>query len=368
MWRMTGYSSVTPFAPSTWRAVRATSSAALTLPSLPMLTCSGRRRPSSFSRPRWSASSVARLTSSAIVRELAAAGAGTRAIGLPNCDRAPCCTRARPRSTRAPRRPRRRRCRSAPRSGTTAGPQRRSPRAASRSAGRRTSSSSSSEVTDARSDSFLWMSCVVKPLRARAGRGSRGRPRRSRAQTTATSAIEPFVIHIFWPCRIQSSPSRRARVRIEPGSEPASGSVRPKQPIASPAAMRGQPLLLLLLRAPAVDRVHRQRALHGDEAAHAAVAGLELQAGEAVGGRARAGAAVALEVHAEHAELAELASRARAGCAPPRTSRRRSGRTRSRTKARTVSRMSRSSSERRRVDGEEVLRAQVGRRRRGRWT
>jgi hypothetical protein len=47
------------------------------------------------------------------------------------------------------------------------------------------------------------------------------------------------VIHIFWPCRTQSEPSRRARVRIEPGSEPASGSVRPKQPIASPLAIRG---------------------------------------------------------------------------------------------------------------------------------
>ena len=47
------------------------------------------------------------------------------------------------------------------------------------------------------------------------------------------------MIHIFWPWRIQSSPSRRARVRIEPGSEPESGSVSPKQPIASPAAIRG---------------------------------------------------------------------------------------------------------------------------------
>ena len=59
------------------------------------------------------------------------------------------------------------------------------------------------------------------------------------AQTTATSATEPFVIHILLPCRIQSSPSRRARVRIAPGSEPASGSVRPKQPIALPSAIRG---------------------------------------------------------------------------------------------------------------------------------
>ena len=59
------------------------------------------------------------------------------------------------------------------------------------------------------------------------------------AQTTATSATEPLVIHILRPSRTQSSPSLRARVRIEPGSEPWSGSVRPKQPIASPVAMRG---------------------------------------------------------------------------------------------------------------------------------
>ena len=59
------------------------------------------------------------------------------------------------------------------------------------------------------------------------------------AQTTATSATEPFVIHILAPFRIQSSPSRRACVRIAPGSEPASGSVRPKQPSSSPAAIRG---------------------------------------------------------------------------------------------------------------------------------
>ena len=36
----------------------------------------------------------------------------------------------------------------------------------------------------------------------------------------------------------QLSPSRRARVRMEAGSEPWSGSVRPKQPMTSPAAIR----------------------------------------------------------------------------------------------------------------------------------
>ncbi len=34
-------------------------------------------------------------------------------------------------------------------------------------------------------------------------------------------------------------PSFLARVFIEPGSDPASGSVSPKQPIASPVAIRG---------------------------------------------------------------------------------------------------------------------------------
>jgi hypothetical protein len=48
-----------------------------------------------------------------------------------------------------------------------------------------------------------------------------------------------LVIHIFEPLRIQSEPSRLAVVRIPPGLEPKSGSVSPKQPINSPAAMPG---------------------------------------------------------------------------------------------------------------------------------
>ncbi|MEJ7569705.1 MAG: hypothetical protein WKF41_15755 [Gaiellaceae bacterium] len=94
-------------------------------------------------------------------------------------------------------------------------------------------------------------------------------------------------------------------MRIEPGSEPASGSVSPKQPIASPVH-RGQPALFLLLGTPPPDREHRERALDGDRAADARVARFELQAGETVGDCARAGEAVAVEVHPEEAELAEL--------------------------------------------------------------
>ena len=62
-----------------------------------------------------------------------------------------------------------------------------------------------------------------------------------RAQTTATSATEPFVIHILLPVSTQSVPSRRARVRMPPGFDPKSGSVSPKQPIASPVRHPRQP-------------------------------------------------------------------------------------------------------------------------------
>ena len=139
------------------------------------------------------------------------------------------------------------------------------PPGACSSAGTRTSSRTSSEVTEARSEIFLWISGAVKPGVPFSTRKPRISPSSVRAQTTATSAIEPFVIHILAPLRIQSEPSRRACVRIVPGSEPASGSVRPKQPITSPRCIARQPALLLLLRAPAPDRVHRERALHRDE-------------------------------------------------------------------------------------------------------
>ena len=59
------------------------------------------------------------------------------------------------------------------------------------------------------------------------------------AHTTATSATEPFVIHAFAPLSTHESPSFRAYVRMPPGFEPKSGSVRPKQPIFSPAASFG---------------------------------------------------------------------------------------------------------------------------------
>ncbi len=93
-------------------------------------------------------------------------------------------------------------------------------------------------MSDARSDSFLWISGALKPGSA-VGTTNPRIPSSVCAHTMATSETLPFVIHILVPDRIQSSPSRRARVRIAPGSDPASGSDRPKQPIASPARIRG---------------------------------------------------------------------------------------------------------------------------------
>ena len=59
------------------------------------------------------------------------------------------------------------------------------------------------------------------------------------AHTTATCAIEASPIQRLVPLSTQSPPSRRATVRSEAGSLPASGSVSAKQPTASPVAIRG---------------------------------------------------------------------------------------------------------------------------------
>src|SRR5687768_13594002 len=60
------------------------------------------------------------------------------------------------------------------------------------------------------------------------------------AQTTHTSANGELVIQVLLPESTNPSPSGLAVVRIAEGSEPASGSVRPKQPISSPRARPGR--------------------------------------------------------------------------------------------------------------------------------
>ncbi len=128
-------------------------------------------------------------------------------------------------------------------------------------------------------------------------------PSSVRAQTTATSATPPLVIQVFSPLSTQPSPSRRAVVRMPAGFEPKSGSVSPKQPIAWPRCRRGSHRFFLLVGSVGVDGIHHQRALHGDEAAQAGIAALDLLHDEAVLDVAHAGAAVAFQVRAEEAEF-----------------------------------------------------------------
>src|SRR5437867_1297611 len=114
------------------------------------------------------------------------------------------------------------------------------------------------------------MSCAEKPGAPRSTR----KPRivsPSFAQTTARSAIEPFVIHRFVPDRTQPEPSRRARVSMPPGSEPWSGSVSPKQPITRPAAIPGRQRLPL---DEAPDARLRDALLLGEELVDAVVVDL----------------------------------------------------------------------------------------------
>lgn len=95
----------------------------------------------------------------------------------------------------------------------------------------------SSLVTEARSDHLWWISGAEKPG-VSVGTTKPRMPRPSSpssvcAQTIATPATDPLVIHILRPVSTQSSPSRLAYVRIPAGSEPWSGSVSPKQPMIS---------------------------------------------------------------------------------------------------------------------------------------
>jgi len=106
------------------------------------------------------------------------------------------------------------------------------------SAGSRQSSKTSSEVVDARSESLFWISCVTKPGVLRGTTNPRT-PSGVFAQTTATSAMSPLVIHILAPLSTHWPSSSRAVVRMPEGSLPASGSVSPKHPMAVPCAMGG---------------------------------------------------------------------------------------------------------------------------------
>src|SRR6267378_668522 len=100
----------------------------------------------------------------------------------------------------------------------------------------------SPDVTEARSDHFPCTSQVLNPGVPFSTRNPRTLSSSPLAHTTATSAIEPLVIHIFSPLRIYLLAFFTARVSIPPGFDPNCGSVKPKQPIAFPCCKSGSHL------------------------------------------------------------------------------------------------------------------------------
>ena len=136
------------------------------------------------------------------------------------------------------------------------------------SPGSRTSLNTSSLVSDARSECLPCIPFASKPpfpfdqesADVLVGTGPQ----------TATSAIEPFVIHIFEPFRTQPSPTFWARVFMPLGSDPWSASVSPKQPIASAFAIAGSQRRFCSSE-PNAKIGYMTSALHRDEGAHAAV-------------------------------------------------------------------------------------------------
>ena len=128
---------------------------------------------------------------------------------------------------------------------------------------------------------------------------------RSCVTRTMKSARGPLVMKVLEPLITYSSPSRIAVVRMPATSEPAPGSVMPRQPIFSPL-IRDQVALLLLLGAEQVDRgqdhVGLDREAHV-EAARARVAHA-LGADQRVVVVAALAAVLLREAEAEEAELA----------------------------------------------------------------
>ena len=118
------------------------------------------------------------------------------------------------------------------------------------SSGTSTSSRKISEVIEARSENLPLMSRDSKPGRSVSTR----KPRTSspaRAQTIATSEMDPLVIQRFVPL---SRHAGHVAARVGFGQSEATDRASGGEP--------GEPLLFLLFGAVGMDREHHQRALH----------------------------------------------------------------------------------------------------------
>src|ERR1044072_6028829 len=109
-----------------------------------------------------------------------------------------------------------------------------------------TLSSAISPVSEERSPSLPWISCVLKPSLSQ-GTRKQARPLcffsgSVWAKISATSGKLASEIHIFWPLIDQPLPVLVARVGRLPASERVSGSVSPTRPSPSPEQSRGSHL------------------------------------------------------------------------------------------------------------------------------
>ena len=133
-------------------------------------------------------------------------------------------------------------------------------------------------------------------------------PASSFAQTTSTSAIGELVIQVFEPFSTKPPSTFFARVRIEAGSEPASGSVRPKQPTNSPVRSLGRYFSRCSSDPKAWIGYITSEDCTENARAVAGIDPLDLAGDQAVADIVHAGAAVALQRGAEEAHLARSRS------------------------------------------------------------
>ena len=113
-------------------------------------------------------------------------------------------------------------------------------------AGTRQSENASSWVSDADQPTFEYFGATVNPgvpdgttMVEISGRRPAGRAVIAVTVTNDVMSVPEFVMNAFVPSITQSSPSRRAVVRVAPASVPPPGSVRPNAPSARPAQRSG---------------------------------------------------------------------------------------------------------------------------------
>ena len=151
-------------------------------------------------------------------------------------------------------------------------------------------------------------------------------------------SVPALVMNCFAPSITHSPPSSRARVRVLPASDPASGSVSPNAASRSPEVRRGSHSCFCSSRPEQVDRLRAERGVRAERDRDRRVDARELLDRDGVGERVRARAAVVLGERDPHpAELAELARRSRTGTtssgrAPRRPARSRARRSRGRSR------------------------------------